>query len=200
MKPITAALCGLTLVIAGSAAEVAHRPAARHNSGALQQYRRKILTPQAAARAGAVAGINTARNVPHEWGGGLSGFAKRAGSAFGQHVVKGSIEMGVGAIHHENLSFQPSNLQGTWPRLKFAVKSTFIVPRTDRAGKTLAVGRISGNVGAGLISRAWQPASTASVGAGLASGGIGLGADVGVHVAREFWPTKKVKTAFAGRK
>jgi hypothetical protein len=43
-------------------------------------------------------------------------------------------------------------------------------------------------MGAGMVSRAWQPASTAGVGAGLASGGIGLGADVGYHVAREFWP------------
>lgn len=165
----------------------------------MQQYRRKILNPESAGRAVASAGINTARNVPHEWGSGGLGFVKRAGSSFGQHIVSGTIEFGVAAAHHENLQFQRSNLQGTWPRLKFAVKSTFIVPRTDRRGHTLAVSRIAGNMGGGLVSRAWQPASTASLGAGLASGGIGLGADVGVHVAREFWPQKKKVALRGGR-
>jgi hypothetical protein len=66
------------------------------------------------------------------------------------------------------------------------------VPRTkDRRGKTVALGRISGNMGAGMLSRAWMPAAT--VGGGVASGGIGLGADVGANVAREFWPQKKKK-------
>lgn len=188
MRKAIIGLCAFILTLSG--AEERHSPPKRES---LRAYRKKILNPEAAARALAVAGFNTARNVPHEWGGGPAGFAKRAGSAFGQHIVKGSIEMGVGALHHEDLSFQRSNLQGTWPRLKFAVKSTFIVPRTNGSGKTVATGRIAGNVGAGLISRAWQPASTASLGAGLASGGIGMGADVGVHVAREFWPRRKPK-------
>jgi hypothetical protein len=100
----------------------------------------------------------------------------------------------VGAWHHENLHYQRSNLQGTWPRLGYAVKSTFIVPRTNgRKGKTVAWGRISGNMGSGMISRVWMPASAAGVGAGLASGGIGLGVDVGVNVAREFLPQRKLK-------
>jgi len=154
---------------------------------------RQIVNPRAVAGTLGSAAIGTARNVPHEWGGGPAGFAKRAGSAFGHHVVKGAVELGVSAWHHENLHYQRSDLQGNWPRLKYAVKSTFIVPRTNGPGKTVALGRVSGNLGAGLISRAWQPASTAGVGAGLASGGIGLGLDVGANVAREFWPRKKLK-------
>jgi hypothetical protein len=156
-----------------------------------KEYRQEVLNKRAVASAAGHAAINQARNSPHEWGQGAGGFVKRVGSSFGQHVVKGTIQMGVAAAHHENLHYQRSNLQGKWPRVKYAVKSTFIVPRTDRKGKTVALGRVSGNLGAGLISRAWQPASTAGLGAGLASGGIGLGADVGVHVAREFWPQKK---------
>jgi hypothetical protein len=155
------------------------------------EYRRHVFNKESAARAAAVGAINTARNSPREWGGGASGFAKRSASAFGQHVVKGTIEFGVGALHHEDLHYQRSNLQGTWPRLGYAVKSTFIVPRTNGPGKTVSYGRIAGNMGGGLISRAWQPASTAGLGAGLASGGIGIGADVGMNVAREFWPRKK---------
>ena len=175
-------------------------PAAGPPQPVMRQYRRKILNPQAAARSAATAAINTARNVPHEWGSGAGGFAKRAAASFGQHVVSGTIEFGVGRALHEDLQYHRSNLQGTWPRLEYAVKSTFIVPHTDRPGKTVAVGRIAGRMGGGLVSRAWMPASAAGVGAGLASGGIGLGADVGMHVAREFWPHGKQGGKTAARR
>jgi hypothetical protein len=149
---------------------------------------KRAINRGSVTNAAAGATVNHLRNSPHEWGRGPAGFGKRFASGLGHHVVKVGIESGVGAIHHENLHYQRSNLHGTMPRLKYAVKSTFWVPRTNRSGHTVALGRISGNMGAGMVSRAWQPASTAGVGAGLASGGIGLGADVGYHVAREFWP------------
>jgi len=95
---------------------------------------------------------------------------------------------------HHDLLYQRSHLRGTWPRLKYAVNSTFIVLRTNRPVKTIALGRVSSNLGAGVISRAWQPASAADIGAGLASGGIGLGADVGMNVARESGPRRRVRS------
>ena len=156
-----------------------------------REYRRSAVGKKAFANSAAHAVINQARNSPHEWGSGPVGLAKRFGSALGQHVAKETIQLGVATAHHENLRYQPSNLQGTWPRVKYAVKSTFVVPRTNKPGKTVALGRISGNLGAGIVSRIWQPASSAGLGAGIASGGIGIGADVGVNVAREFWPRKK---------
>ncbi|SPF52523.1 conserved hypothetical protein [Candidatus Sulfopaludibacter sp. SbA4] len=167
------------------------------SSRRLRDYRHRILGKRAVLGAAAGATVGQLRNVPHEWGQGAGGFAKRFGSHLAQCAVKETIQLGVGAWHHEDLHYQRSNLHGTWPRMKYAVKSTFIVPRTNisprtnRPGKTFALGRVSGNLGAGLISRAWQPASTAGIGAGLASSGIGLGADVGIHVAREFWPRKR---------
>jgi hypothetical protein len=177
-------LCVFMLTIAGCIASDEH-PTAR-------QYKNAMINKEAGVRAAGHAAIGTLTNSPHEWGRGPIGFAKRAGSGLGQHAVKGTIQLGVGAWHHENLHYQRSNLQGNWPRLKYAVKSTFIVPRTgNRKGKTVALGRVAGNMGGGLVSRVWQPASTAGVGAGLASGGIGLGADVGMNVAREFWPQKR---------
>lgn len=165
-----------------------------------KEYRKEAFGKKAIATAGAHAALGQVRNSPHEWGQGPLGFAKRMGSAMGQHVAKETIQFGVAAAHHENLHYQRSNLQGKWPRVKYAVKSTFIVPKTNKPGKTVALGRISGNVGAGLVSRAWQPASAAGVGAGLASGGIGLGADVGANVAREFWPQKKKARTASSKK
>ena len=182
----------LLVLFLGAAAALTSRQAKR--------YREHVLNGRAVATSASHAAIGQARHSPREWGTGPAGFAERFGSSMGQHVVKGTIEMGVGAWHHENLHYQPSHLHGTGARMKYALKSTFIVPRTNRPGhKTVALGRISGNMGAGLISRAWQPASTAGVGAGVASGGIGLGADVGMNMAREFWPRKHKRLVRAHR-
>jgi hypothetical protein len=177
----------LLLLAVSSAAVVTTRQA--------RNYQRRVAGGRAIAGSAASAGIGQLRNRPYEWGQGVGGFAKRFGSSLGSHVVKGTIQMSVAAVHHENLHYQPSHRQGFWPRTRYAVKSTFIVPRTNRPGKTVALSRVSGNLGAGLISRAWQPASTAGLGTGLATGGIGLGADVGVNMAREFWPRKGKKAS-----
>ena len=189
MRTIMTVLCILILTDTGVAAVARRRAPASHR--ALRRYEHKIVNRRVAARAVGEGAINTARNYPHEWGRGPGGFAKRVGSGFGQSAVKGTIEMGVGSALHEDLHYRRSHLKGKWPRLKYAVKSTFIVPKTHRRGKTVAAGRIAGNMGGGLVSRAWMPASAAGVGAGVASGGVGIGADVGVNVAREFWPQKK---------
>ena len=160
-----------------------------------QEYRRAVVSKQSLVRSAASAAYGQIRDRPKEWGQGAAGYVKRFGSSVARGAVKQGIQLGVSTWHHENLHYQRSDLQGTWPRVQYAVKSTFIVPRTDKPGKTFAAGRVAGNVGAGVISRAWQPASTAGLGAGLASGGIGIGADVGLNVAREFWPRKKQQTA-----
>ncbi len=186
----TLALLSLAVLAIPATAVVAKRPNWR-------AYRHRVVSKRTMARSAGRAAVGQAFNAPREWGRGPAGFAKRFGSGVATHAVKTGIQMGVGALHHENLHYQRSNQRGTLPRLGHAVKSTFIVPRTNRRGKTVALGRVSGAMGAGMISRVWQPASAAGVGAGVASGGIALGADVGVNVAREFWPRKKPRRQVA---
>jgi hypothetical protein len=179
----------LLCVAAAAQTGVAVTPLPQRARRTWTAYRRKAFGARALAMPAFGATIGQLRNVPHEWGGGVGGFATRFASGFGVHVVKSTVEFGVAAWHHENLNYQRSNLDGTWPRMKYAVKSTFWVPRTNHPEEhTVSAARISGAIGAGLISRAWQPASTAALGSGFATGGIGLGIDVGVNVAREFWP------------
>ena len=166
----------------------------RPSHQAVREYRRSLYGARAIGGSAAGAAIGQLRNSPHEWGGGASGFAKRFASRLGQHAVKETIALGVGAWHHEDPHYYRSNLHGTLPRMKYALIGTFIVRRTNKPGKTIALGRISRQYEApAIISRVWQPASAAGLGAGLASGGIGLGADVGMNMAREFWPRKHPK-------
>lgn len=191
-KTVVAGFLGFAITLAAG-------PAVRTTHSRVREYRHSLYGKRALAGAGASATFGTIRNSPHEWGKGPGGFVKRVGSGLAQHAVKETIQFGVSAWHHENLHYRRSNLHGTLPRMRYAVVHTFIVPRTNRPGKTVALGRISGNLGAGLISRAWQPASAAGIGAGLASGGIGIGADVGMNMAREFWPHKRERRKTAAR-
>jgi hypothetical protein len=157
--------------------------------------RKRIVNRNSATSAAAVSAFGQIRNSPHEWGRGVAGFGKRFASAIGQHAVKVTIQAGVGALHPENLHYQPSGKNGTLPRIKYAVVHTFWVPKKNRPGNTVALSRVSGSMGAGMISRLWMPASAAGIGAGIASGGISLGAETGVNVAREFWPRHHRKEA-----
>jgi hypothetical protein len=153
----------------------------------------------ALAGVGARAGINQARRAPKEWGGGAGGFGKRLASGMGTHIINNSIKFGVAAARHEDLHYYPSNEKGFGPRMRHALVSTVVTRKTTTGKKTVAAGRISGALGSGLISRAWQPAAAGSLGAGAASGGITLGAAAGANVAREFWPRKKRRAVVARR-
>lgn len=190
MRSVLVLTCTLILPLSAAQPVKGRRETAR-------EYGHRLVSKRALAMAGASSALGQVRNHPHEWGQGPGGFAKRFGSALGTHMVKESIQFGVATWHHEDPHYYRSDLHGTLPRLEYAVKSTFIVPRTDRPGKTVAASRLAGAFGAGLISRAWQPASAAGIGAGIASGGIMLGTDVGVNVAREFWPRKARHRAYA---
>ena len=152
------------------------------------KYVKDTFGKRAAVRTGASAGIQQLRNSPHEWGRGGSGFGKRVGSAFGQHIIKNSIQYPIAAIRHEELGYRPSGKKGFGPRLGYALTSTVITHKTTTGKKTVAAGRISGAMGSGFISRAWQPARLHTFSSGAASGGIMLGVDAGNNVVREFWP------------
>lgn len=158
-----------------------------------RQYVRQTFGKRAAVEAGAHAAVGEALNRPSQWGRGPAGFGKRLASGMATHVVKNSIQFAVAAARHEDLNYYRSTDTHFGPRLRHALVSTVVTRKTTTGRKTVAAGRISGAMGAGLISRAWQPAALRTVAGGVATGGIMLGADAGVNVAREFWPRRKNK-------
>lgn len=129
------------------------------------------------------AGVAHQQDQPHQWGRGASGFGKRVGSGFATHAVKSTVEHAVAAPLHEDLHYHRSNQRGFGPRLGHALKSTVITRNTRSGKRTPAVGRISGHAAAGAASQALVPAAS-----GASTAGIGLAADAGANVAREFWP------------
>jgi len=176
-------LVAIALLLAAAA-----QPAEKAQHPYRSRYVKDTFGKRAAIRAGASAAVQQLRNSPHEWGQGGKGFGKRVGSAFGQHVIKNSIQYPIAAIRHEELGYRPSGKKGFGPRLGYALTSTVITHKTTTGKKTVAAGRISGAMGSGFISRAWQPARLHTFSSGAASGGVMLGVDAGNNVVREFWP------------
>lgn len=156
-----------------------------------QEYKKQTFGKKAVIGTAARAGVGQALNTPKEWGRGPAGFGKRVASGFATHVVKNTIEFPIAAARHEDLRYHPSTKKGFGPRLEHALVSTVVTNKTTTGKRTVASGRISGAIGSGLISRAWQPAAARTVGAGFASAGVTLGAQAGANVAQEFWPRHK---------
>jgi len=154
-----------------------------------REFKQKLFSKGSWIKTGATAAWEHIRNSPHEWGRNVGGFAKRAGSSVGQRAIKGATEYTIASIWtHEDTRYRRSGLDGKWPRVRYAVVTTFWVPRDVAGGNTFAFGRVTGAVVAGQVSRAWLPQRIATFGAGISSAGLSLGFDVGINVLREFWP------------
>jgi hypothetical protein len=180
-------LCGAFLLSAiGAAQQLAAPPVDDH----VREFRQKLIWKAPLAKTALSALFNEVRNSPHEWGRGADGFAKRAGSAFGQRAVKATVELAASGWTHEDLHYHRSGQGRFWPRVKHAMVSTFWVRRDNGIGNTLAAGRISGAFAAGQVSRTWMPDRVATFGSGMQSFGASLGLDVGTNLFLEFWPRK----------
>jgi hypothetical protein len=153
-----------------------------------KHWKKSVAGKGAVGRVAAGAAIGTARNSPRKYGGGAAGFGKRFGAGLASNAVGRTVEHGVAAKLHEDLHYQKSNKRGFGPRLGYALKST-VVTRNTRTGKaTPAAGRIAGHAASGAFTQ-----GVLAAGSGASTAGVGLAADAGANVAREFAPRKKAR-------
>jgi hypothetical protein len=190
-----------TLTLAAPTA--VHRNAQERRSGkidSVKHYGKSVVGRGALLRSGASAGFSQLTNSPHEWGRGGSGFGKRFGSSLATSAIGHGIHMGVGSIlHEENSHYVRVNQPGFMPKFKSAAEQTFWVKHKNSNKRYPAYGRMSGAFGSGLISRAWMPARLHTVSSGVATGGVALGADFGMNLAREYMPNRHKRLAQARR-
>lgn len=150
-----------------------------------QHWKKSVVGKGAVGRVTAGAAMGTLRKSPKKYGGGAAGFGKRMGAGFATNAVGRTVEHGVAAKFHEDLHYQRSNKRGVGPRLAYAMKST-VVTRNTRTGKaTPAAGRIAGHAASGAFTQ-----GVLAAGSGASTAGIGLAADAGANVVREFVPPK----------
>jgi len=132
------------------------------------------------------AGIGQLRNHPKNYGGGVAGFGKRLGAGFSTHIVGSTVKHAVAAPLHEDLHYHRSAKKGFGPRLGYALKSTVVTRNTKTGKHRPAVGVLSGHAASGAFSQAALHA-----GSGASTAGIGLAAEAGANVTREFLPRRK---------
>ncbi len=150
-----------------------------------QQWKQQTYGKRPVAGIAGRAGIGQITHHSARWGGGAAGLGKRVGSGLATNAVKTTVEHAVAAPLHENLHYRRSTKKGVAPRLKDALVSTVVTRNTRNGRKRPAAGRLSGHAAAGALSAAIVPAAS-----GASTAGIGLAADAGANVVREFAPRR----------
>jgi len=173
---------------ASSPAPLEFSPMTRYER--FENYATGLVSLESIFTSAAGAGIEQAVNSPKEWGGGAEAYGWRVGNVFAQHVIRETLQYGLSATLHEDNRYFASQLNGFFPRVKYAVMSTLLA-RRDNGSRTFSFSRIGGAAGGAFISREWQPHSTNSAGDGAEAFGITIGAQMGFNVFREFWPDMK---------
>lgn len=156
----------------------------------LRHYLTGTFGPGALAGAAVRADVGQMTGNPKEWGRDTAGYSARFGTAFAQHIIRGTLEYGLSSVLHEDNRYIRSGQKGVWKRTKYAVVSSFLA-RHDNGRRGFAFSRVGSAAGSAFISRAWLPASIGTVAAGANSFGITLGLGVASNVFREFWPDLK---------
>lgn len=148
--------------------------------------------------AGFGAAISQAEGRPKEWGGGVSGYADRYGSAYATNFSRQAMNFGLESALHEDPRYFPSEEKSFKARVMSVLVQT-VTTRTDSGTKQIAYARITSAFAAGELSNAWQPGSTRSVGDGLIRGSIMLGGDAGYNFLQEFVPFLRPRSLRGGR-
>jgi hypothetical protein len=153
----------------------------------LKYYLRITYGPVSVGSSLLLAGIKQAEPSVPEWGGGMGGYGKRFGSAFGQKAISHSIRIGLNGLLREDPRYVSSGRTGYLDRTVYAVGQTFWA-RKDAGGRRLAFSRFAGAFGAACIAKQWYPESYHTVGKCLTSGIVSLGVDTSKSIFYEFWP------------
>ena len=134
-----------------------------------------------------IAAVQTGINTPEEWSRTARGFAKRYLEREADVAISNAIEAGVGALWREDPRYLPSHRHGVWPRVGYAMKTTFLAPRRD--GRLApAWGRYAGNVFNNIIENTYLPPSVTTRDATIVRSAGGLLTRMISNLYFEFWP------------
>jgi hypothetical protein len=153
----------------------------------LQYYVQHLFSAESVLRSATGAGLSQAIDVPHEWGEGGIGYARRFASSWGGHIVQSTVMYGLSSALGEDNRYFSSGETETGARMKYAIASTFLARHKD-GSRHFSWSRIGSYAAAAAISRAWQPPSTRGPLYAFGSFGVCVGVEAGFNLAREFLP------------
>jgi hypothetical protein len=117
----------------------------------------------------------------------MAGYGRRFAHRTGKNIVDNTIRLGIESALGLDSRYYPSPRRDFGSRVGHVFRTTLLA-RTREGNETLAVGRITGAIGGGLISRRWQPEGHRSIRQGFESGALSYSFDFASHTFEEFWP------------
>lgn len=180
-------------VEAVAAANAPQPPPALNGKERVADYAKSLVRPTALVSNLLIAGLEEARNFPHEWGRTGTAFGRRLGSQYAQFFLDNTIELGLASIHKEDNRYLRVGDGNFFKRFGNVVKSTVVVSNTH-GGQTIALGQIAGAFGSWAIaSQLWEPPSEQRASRVFLWGGVNLAAKGGRNLIREFGPDLRKK-------
>ena len=155
--------------------------------------RREVYLRQTYLNAGAyfargfAAGIDQARTIPYEWGGGIGGYGKRYASHFGQFAIGNTLAAAGNAALGYEPRYDVCRCTKFWPRTRHAIVRNFVTYNETERELRPQIGLYGGTFAAGMIASTWKPGNNRSAWkdgmyASLEQAGYG----VAVNWVREF--------------
>jgi len=165
-----------------SGPEVYVRPDAKARE---KRYIKSIFGPYSLAEDVALAGFNTWRNSPEEWGPTWEGFGRRVGSNLGKSIIRHSVQSGLDEVFKVDSYYYRSKDKSFGAKVTNALISP-VTARTTTGKRTIGIPRITGIYASSIIAaEAWYP-SRYTWKDGLKNGTYSLGFDAGFNLIKEF--------------
>jgi hypothetical protein len=150
-----------------------------------KRYVSSIFGPVSVAKNVALAGYNTWKNSPEEWGPKWEGFGRRVASNFGQSAIKNSIQFGLDEAFKLDSHFYRSKDKSVSARVTNALISP-VTARNEDGKRVPGFPRIVGTYSSAVIAReTWYP-SRYTWKDGMKSGTISLGFNAAFNLVKEF--------------
>ncbi len=138
----------------------------------------------------AFAGLYQLDDQNPSYGQGMTGYAKRLASAYGDQMIGNMMTEGfLPALLHEDPRYFRVGEGSTMSRLRKALVQ-IIVTRTDSGGRTFNFSEWGGNATAAAIGNAYYP-DTRNAADNVQKLLVSCGTDAFSNVLKEFWPDVK---------
>ena len=150
---------------------------------------RGVFDPFEFVLVGFVAGINQASGSDPSYGGGMQGYAKRYGTAYGDNAIENFMSSAVfPSILHQDPRYYQMGQGGFWKRTKHAA-GRVLITRSDSGEKQLNYSELGGALTAAAISTyTYHPQSDRGFSEVVNVWGSQMGWDVVTYMIKEFWP------------
>jgi hypothetical protein len=151
-------------------------------------WRNTWANPGIAFRTLMPAAIGQLNNEPPEWGQGVAGYARRAGSSFGTFTVGDTLRAGIAAGMGYDVRYLRCQCDGAWPRLRHAWKQVFITKNREGQWRPNYPVILSRPAASAISIYGWMPDSQRTTGNYLQSVAFQFGFPLAFNPLVEFGP------------